>query len=945
MSKQSEQAFMRNAPLFYRIFQSMHDIAFLMKAERREGKLNFRYEFLNEAASRHTSLTEADYGKTIEEVYPNEFGAFLQEQYEKACSTMQPVEFDMDPEAAGFESVSTLHPIADEEGQCTHVFCLVRDVSRSKIAEAELDNQRRMLDAVIQGTADALLIGDAHGRILLSNRAFQDMFGMSDEEMAGRTPAEFGMIPPGAEGEAVAIIESLRRGERFISREVQRRRKDGTVLIAEATYSSILDEQGAVKYMSVSYRDITQRKAMERELEISRQRYESLFAHHPDAVFTLDSEGKFLSANESVKKVTGYPVEQLLHQSFLPLVQPEYTAETLARFYMSLQNEPQSYKSAIRHKDGRWVDLAVQNIPIVVDGDIVGIYGIAKDVTDEKARQEALRDAKEQLETFWNNTTEAIFLVSVDGTIVKVNKAFEKLFGYTEVEVTGLKPEYTIIPDFLKHDTLSISARLLQGQSIINHETQRITRDGRILNILASYTPVQDGNGQVNGATVFYRDITDRKLAEEEIRRSEEKYRLIAENMTDLIAILEPDLRVTYASPSYLKVLGINPTFYEENKAGTLIDEGDRPKVMAKFKELLESKQPIVVEYLFKRRNAEGQPLYVETRGTPILDDRGNVSKVLVVSRDISKRKQYEEALKESEQRFRVIAEHTLDVIKLADRNGIHTYASPSHLSAFGWEPEHYAGKSIFHDTHPEDMARLQQAFAQLALGKETRSIELRKLTSNGDWVWMESSMTPVLDEKNDIKHIVIVSRNVTDRKRYEEQITYLAYHDSLTGLPNRRLFLDRLDQAIKTSKRSGESFAVMMLDCDRFKTVNDQMGHDVGDELIKGFAARLQDCVRESDTLSATHTVSRLGGDEFILLLRNLREVRSAELVAARILDSIRKPWTIGDYVFHATTSIGIVVCPSTANCETKDLMKQADLALYEAKAAGRNTYKINVI
>jgi len=945
MSIQSEHIFQQNGSLVYRIFQAMQDIAFLMKVDYSDERLQFRYEFFNEAALRYTSLSKSDYGRTIEEVYPNEFGAFLQEQYEQAYRAMQTVEFDLDPEMAGFHSITTLHPIADEQGRCTHVFSLVRDVSSRKRAEAEIERQHRMLEALIQGTADAILITDAHGRTIRSNRAFEEMFGWREEELLGLTPREIGMIPNEKEEEADTMIESLRRGNRFVSKEMHRKRKDGTILIVEASYSYIPDEHGEVQYLAAAYRDVTERKAIERELEMSRQRYLSLFAHHPDAVFTLDLEGKFLSVNDGVQDLTGYAAEELVYQSFLPLIEPECIGETLTRFYKAIQNEPQSYESAIRHKDGRRVNLAVQNIPIVVDGDIVGIYGIAKDVTAEKARQEALRDAMLQLETFWLNTTEAIFMLNTEGHILRVNRAFEILFGYAEEEVAGPNPPHSIIPEGAVDDARIVDARIRQGETVVNHETMRVTRDGRVLHILSSYTPVYDGNGRVRGATAFYRDITERKQAEEEIRRSEEKYRLIAENMTDMIAIMDPDLQVTYASPSFHKVLGVDPKFSDDNKAGSLIDDADLPKVLEKYRSMLERKEPIVVEYLLKRRDPDGLPIYLETRGTPILDEQGMVVKVLTASRDISRRKQFEEALRESEQRFRVIAEHTLDVIKLADRNGIHTYASPSHSAAFGWGPDHYAGKSIFLDTHPEDMARLQQAFVLLAMGKETRSIELRKLTANGGWVWMESSMTPVLDEKNDVKHIVIVSRNVTDRKRYEEQITYLAYHDPLTGLPNRRLFLDRLEQAIKTSKRSNEAFAVMMLDCDRFKTVNDNMGHDVGDELIKGFAARLQECVRESDTLSASHTVSRLGGDEFILLLRNLREVGNAEQVAGRILASIRKPWTIGNHVFHATTSLGIVYCPAASNYESKDLMKQADLALYEAKAAGRNTFKIYVV
>lgn len=799
----SEQIFIKHAPLFYQFFNHMKDLIFLMKVEQDGNSYHFRYELMNEAAFHYSGMSEDAYGRTVVDIYPNEMGQLLQEHLVRAVETGQPVTFEDKVEAMNFYGETIINPIFDEHGNCTHVFSLVRD--------------------------------------------------------------------------------------------------------------------------------ITKRKTIERELELNRQRYESLFFHHPDAVYSFDLEGKILSANEGLEKVSGYSVEELLGQSFLPYVQPECIGETITHFYKSTQGEPQAYESAIIHKEGHRTVISVQNIPIVAEGEIVGVYGIAKDITKEKERQAILHEVKEQLEAFWLNTTEAIFMLDTKGHILKVNKAFEDLFGEDY--------QFSLEPEFIDDDRLQIGSRILRGESVINHEEKRSTQDGRFLDILASYTPIFDSKGTVIGATAFYRDITDRKLAEEELKQSEEKYRLIAENMTDLIAIVDSDLNVFYASPSYVTVLGVDPNVYAENRAGHMIDEAYRSVFVEKYQQLMKSKKPVAFEAQLKQKNPEGLPLYLETFANPILDGQGNIEKILCVSRDISRRKHVEEALRESEERFRLITENTLDVIKLLDSNGIHTYASPSHETVLGYKPSDYLGKTVFMDTHPEDLIKIQRAFVRLTLSKEADTVEIRKRTADGDWIWMDASMTPVLSKEGDLKNVVVVSRDVTDRMGREKLMQYLAYHDSLTGLPNRRLFMERLEQ-LNTLKNK-KPFAVLVLDCDHFKQINDTMGHDIGDQVIKEFAARLQSCIRESDIVPAS-TVSRLGGDEFIVLLQDLREEAHAVNIAERILETMREPWSFEGTTLLLTTSIGIAFY-SEADClESKVIIKNADTALYQAKEAGRNTYTV---
>jgi diguanylate cyclase (GGDEF)-like protein len=177
------------------------------------------------------------------------------------------------------------------------------------------------------------------------------------------------------------------------------------------------------------------------------------------------------------------------------------------------------------------------------------------------------------------------------------------------------------------------------------------------------------------------------------------------------------------------------------------------------------------------------------------------------------------------------------------------------------------------------------------------------------------------------------IARDITEKKKNEEKNKFLAFHDTLTGLPNRRLFIEDLEQKIKEQKRYQRKFAVMYMDMDNFKKINDTFGHDVGDELLKQFAQRIKSSMRETDV------IARIGGDEFTILLSEIRGQRSAAIVAEKILESLQNPWKINNHVFITTSSIGITI--NRDNDDEENLLKRADIALYQAKNNGKNNYR----
>ncbi|RNB61459.1 diguanylate cyclase [Brevibacillus gelatini] len=204
--------------------------------------------------------------------------------------------------------------------------------------------------------------------------------------------------------------------------------------------------------------------------------------------------------------------------------------------------------------------------------------------------------------------------------------------------------------------------------------------------------------------------------------------------------------------------------------------------------------------------------------------------------------------------------------------------------------------------------------------------------TTKGDMIG-ESILSPVFNSDGVCTHVFSVTRDITERKKLEWQLEYMAYHDVLTGLPNRRLLYENLQQSLEKAKESGEMVAALYLDCDHFKQINDTLGHDAGDTFLQMLAQRLQACVREQDM------VARLGGDEFVVILTGIQNERQAEKVATRILHSLQQPWSFRGQTFSVTSSIGIALYPVSAS-EADQLLSNADKALYKAKETGRNQF-----
>ncbi|GAC1316694.1 MAG: EAL domain-containing protein [Chloroflexota bacterium] len=282
-----------------------------------------------------------------------------------------------------------------------------------------------------------------------------------------------------------------------------------------------------------------------------------------------------------------------------------------------------------------------------------------------------------------------------------------------------------------------------------------------------------------------------------------------------------------------------------------------------------------------------------------------------------------------SEERFRSLVQHASDVIAVIDDEGSLTYISPSCQIVCGYAPEALIGTILSDLMHPEDQARVQ-AFVRDASSHQgsTSPAEWRIRHNDGAWRSIEVLGTNLLDDPN-VGGLVLNGRDVTERRALEAQLAHQAFHDSLTGLANRALFRDRLAHALERARRSVNRLAVLFLDLDDFKAINDGLGHEAGDSLLVGVAERVEQCVRGSDT------VARLGGDEFAILVEAADTDEEFSDLAERILKNLRGAFVLGDREVFARASIGIAISDA-GEASAEDLLRDADAAMYHAKRAG---------
>ncbi len=438
---------------------------------------------------------------------------------------------------------------------------------------------------------------------------------------------------------------------------------------------------------------------------------------------------------------------------------------------------------------------------------------------------------------------------------------------------------------------------------------------------------IRDDHGKVIRIVGVILDITQSKQMEEALTRSEATLKQILQAIPDLLIWMKVDgTCVGVAGGSSVENLILPAKAIGRNQFE------DLPPELAQLRRaaIATVQQTGKMHRYEQQVMLDGRIQYEEVRVVPTSEDQ-----VLVMIRNISDRKYAELALAESERRYRMVTESMTDLVCVHEPSGRYLYLTPSVYPLLGYRQAELIGRNLLNFIHPDDRVSVQRAWEEALAGK-TSSTTYRMQRQSGEYVWLETVIRHVLDSSGHPLHLQTTSRDVSDRIAVEEQLRRDALQDALTHLPNRVLLSERITQALKRIKRyPTEQFAVLFLDFDRFKVINDSLGHAVGDELLRQLAKKLCQLVRETDL------VARLGGDEFVILQETLADPVEASQLAERILENLRSPILIQEHTIFITASIGIALSsPEYETAET--LVRNADIAMYRAKIAGRANYVI---
>ncbi len=427
------------------------------------------------------------------------------------------------------------------------------------------------------------------------------------------------------------------------------------------------------------------------------------------------------------------------------------------------------------------------------------------------------------------------------------------------------------------------------------------------------------------------------------IAASEERLRLVLDAANQGWFDLDLQTGEATVSPEYVRMIGYDPTQFRNGLQDwkNSIHPDDRDHALAVFQDCLNSGETRSMEY--RRRTSTGEWIWICSIGKVIeWDSNKQPLRMTGIHTNITERRRMEDALREQEEFFRLIAENGEDFIAVLDLQGRRRYNNPAYGKIFG-DIEALKGTDSFADIHPDDRERIRQMFLNTVNTGIGHRAEFRFVLANGEIRHMESCGGLIKSSKGEASCVVVVSHDITDRIRAEDEIRSLAFYDPLTTLPNRRLLEDRLSQALAGSKRSGAYGALLFLDLDKFKPLNDEHGHAVGDLLLIEVANRLRSCVREVDT------VARIGGDEFVVIIAELdtnksESIAEAEVISAKILATLSAAYILtikqegmeDRTLSHTcTASIGVTLFLNHEFTQ-EETIKQADSAMYKAKEHG---------
>ena len=667
----------------------------------------------------------------------------------------------------------------------------------------------------------------------------------------------------------------------------------------------------------------------EARLLASERRLRETFEQAAVGITRVDLEGRIVDVNGKFCKLLGYDKDELVGRTVRDFSHPDdhgHSSRLREQVARGTGGSVVGRKRYIR-KDGSSVwTRRTMSVGCDDAGRARHIISIVEDISESQ-------ELERRFELIFEHAAVGIALLDLEGRYLQANEAAAEMLGYATGELLGISL-FDVVHAADSQCARAEIAALLNGEvESVASESSYTRKDGRVIRARRVLSLTRDADAQALYFVAILEDITESTAAAEIYRATFDHAPVgIMHNAADTEAVLK-------VNPKLCAMLGYSEAELLQLKVRDIIHRDVRGSETPKYRQQMLDGQ--LDTYSSERRlvRKDGTPLWVCRTLSLVRDALGAPSYFIRMMEDISERKRAQEAAATERALLRTVIDSIPERIYAKDRDGRFQLQNAANVKAHGaLGSEALLGKTVF-DVYPPELARRMDTEDREVMDSGVAVFDQERMVpgSAGDQRWIASSKVPLPDADGNIIGIVGFTRDITDRKRIEQQLEQLAHFDALTRLPNRASFRERLQEALVHARITNWTTGVMFIDLDRFKDVNDTLGHAEGDKLLQQAAERLVRAVRRGDT------VGRVGGDEFAVVLTNLAAGEDAAIVARKIVESLSRPFQLAGTEVYVSASIGIALCPGDAQDEDA-LMQIADAAMYETKKGGRNGYRFHV-
>jgi diguanylate cyclase (GGDEF)-like protein/PAS domain S-box-containing protein len=674
-----------------------------------------------------------------------------------------------------------------------------------------------------------------------------------------------------------------------------------------------------------------------RNLKISEERFRVIVEGTNVVAWEYDAgSNAFTYVSAPGERLLGFTVAEWQQSGFWHArLHPDdrKTALSFLRNMMASGNERECEYRLV-HADGREIHVRDLRSPIEgQQGHVTGMRGIFVDISANKGAEAALEESEARFRGTFEQAAVGVCLYAISGRYMRINQRYCEITGHSERDLLLRDFREITHPDDIEtHDRL-LDSLVLDTATTCSIEKRMLRRDGEVVWVNLSMSFVRSRRGGQFMEVI--EDITARKQAEQELRANEGRMRTMLLAMREGVILRDATGTVIVANAAARRLYGLDshenfPPLHEPEGYSFVREDGSPcPIEELPGARAMHFGQPASAIVGIDRR--DGSRGWMLAKAEPLARDEGTgLHPVVLTLNDVTAQRRAEEDLRLAATVF----DHSVEAIMVTDAQRRILSVNKAFTNLTGFPPGSVIGQT------PSLLSSSRQGLVQY-------DTIWREATEKGSWqgeTWQRRrdgtefpewlSIGAVRDRSDSITHFVAVFSDITERKASEARIAFLAHHDPLTSLPNRTLFQDRLVHALARCERSSSVLALLFLDLDRFKTINDSLGHIIGDRLLQSVAERLQHCVRDTDT------ICRQGGDEFIIVLPEISDAEVSARIAQKILRRLAEPFEVDGHVLGTSFSIGISIFPNDGR-SADALMKNADTAMYHAKENGRNTYR----